>query len=206
MTQQPVIRIVDDDPSIHDAMDFALERRGWKICHYFSAERFLADDFLTMPGCIILDVRMEQMSGLALQRKLREASVNLPVIFLTGHGTIDMAVDAMEAGAVTFLTKPVHTEKLVEAIEKALSVYPGLTRQNANALRIALESLSDREREVAQLVAKGKSNKAIAEALGIALRTVEFHRAGAMRKLSAHKAGELKERLLLAEGLSAPTP
>lgn len=117
----PVIRIVDDDPRMHDALQFILESEGYSVRHFFSAEDFLAGDFLSDPGCAVLDVRMGKMSGLVLQRVLKEREVDLPVIFLSAHGDIGMAVDAIDSGAVTFLTKPVRAEKLLTAVDKALS-------------------------------------------------------------------------------------
>lgn len=122
----PVIRIVDDDPHMHDALQFVLESEGYSVRHFFSAEDFLAGDFLSDPGCAVLDVRMGKMSGLVLQRVLKEREVDLPVIFLSAHGDIEMAVDAIDSGAVTFLTKPVRAEKLLTAVDKA---FPGKALQ-----------------------------------------------------------------------------
>ncbi|WP_410105497.1 response regulator transcription factor [Sutterella wadsworthensis] len=218
MTAAPIIRIVDDDPNIHDALAYVLENEGFIVRHYESAESFLINDRPEDPGCAILDVRMGEMSGIVLHDRMKKLGSKLPCIFLSAHGDVDMAVDAIEAGAVTFLSKPV----LLAAIERALTIAqslasgdPGQTldgtpasedssadeaaRQAAltEAARTAFRSLSDRERQTALLAVSGLTNRQIAERLEIAVRTVEFHRAGSMRKLGCHSAAELKAKLSL---------
>lgn len=203
MTAASIIRIVDDDPNIHDALAYVLENEGFIVRHYESAESFLINDRPEDPGCAILDVRMGEMSGIVLHDRMKKLGSKLPCIFLSAHGDVDMAVDAIEAGAVTFLSKPVRTEKLLAAIERALTIAqslasgdPGQTldgtpasetaltdeaaRQAAltEAARTAFLSLSDRERQAALLAVSGLTNRQIAERLEIAVRTVEFHRAG----------------------------
>lgn len=221
MTAAPIIRIVDDDPNIHDALAYVLENEGFIVRHYESAESFLINDRPEDPGCAILDVRMGEMSGIVLHDRMKKLGSKLPCIFLSAHGDVDMAVDAIEAGAVTFLSKPVRTEKLLAAIERALTIAQSLTcepeqtldgtpsreaaltdeaaRQAAltEAARTAFLSLSDRERQAALLAVSGLTNRQIAERLEIAVRTVEFHRAGSMRKLCCHSAAELKAKLSL---------
>lgn len=221
MTAAPIIRIVDDDPNIHDALAYFLENEGFIVRHYESAESFLINDRPEDPGCAILDVRMGEMSGIVLHDRMKKLGSKLPCIFLSAHGDVDMAVDAIEAGAVTFLSKPVRTEKLLAAIERALTIAQSLTcepeqtldgtpsreaaltdeaaRQAAltEAARTAFLSLSDRERQAALLAVSGLTNRQIAERLEIAVRTVEFHRAGSMRKLGCHSAAELKAKLAL---------
>ena len=221
MTAAPIIRIVDDDPNIHDALAYVLENEGFIVRHYESAESFLINDRPEDPGCAILDVRMGEMSGIVLHDRMKKLGSKLPCIFLSAHGDVDMAVDAIEAGAVTFLSKPVRTEKLLAAIERALTIAQSLTcepeqtldgtpsreaaltdeaaRQAAltEAARTAFLSLSDRERQAALLAVSGLTNRQIAERLEIAVRTVEFHRAGSTRKLGCHSAAELKAKLSL---------
>ena len=221
MTAAPIIRIVDDDPNIHDALAYVLENEGFIVRHYESAESFLINDRPEDPGCAILDVRMGEMSGIVLHDRMKKLGSKLPCIFLSAHGDVDMAVDAIEAGAVTFLSKPVRTEKLLAAIERALTIAQSLTcepeqtldgtpsreaaltdeaaRQAAltEAARTAFLSLSDRERQAALLAVSGLTNRQIAERLEIAVRTVEFHQAGSMRKLGCHSAAELKAKLSL---------
>ncbi|MDO5530585.1 response regulator transcription factor [Sutterella sp.] len=199
---EPVIRIVDDEPQLHDALAFVLENEGYAVRHYYSAEEFLAQDLVSDPGCAILDVRMGGMSGLVLHQEMRKRGIALPVIFLSAHGDIDMAVTAMEGGAVTFLTKPPKVEKLLDSVEKALkrsaSAEP---EEDVMAARAAFNALSARERQVALLAGEDFPNRQIAERLEIAVRTVEFHRAGAMRKLGCHDAAELKRKLIAAGAL-----
>lgn len=176
MTAAPIIRIVDDDPNIHDALAYVLENEGFIVRHYESAESFLINDRPEDPGCAILDVRMGEMSGIVLHDRMKKLGSKLPCIFLSAHGDVDMAVDAIEAGAVTFLSKPVQTEKLLAAIERALTIAQSLAsgeteqtldstpasedssadeavRQAAltEAARTAFLSLSDRERQAALL-------------------------------------------------------
>lgn len=127
MTAAPIIRIVDDDPNIHDALAYVLENEGFIVRHYESAESFLINDRPEDPGCAILDVRMGEMSGIVLHDRMKKRGSKLPCIFLSAHGDVDMAVDAIEAGAVTFLSKPVRTEKLLAAIERALTIAQSLT-------------------------------------------------------------------------------
>lgn len=127
MTAAPIIRIVDDDPNIHDALAYVLENEGFIVRHYESAESFLINDRPEDPGCAILDVRMGEMSGIVLHDRMKKLGSKLPCIFLSAHGDVDMAVDAIEAGAVTFLSKPVRTEKLLAAIERALTIAQSLT-------------------------------------------------------------------------------
>lgn len=126
MTAAPIIRIVDDDPNIHDALAYVLENEGFIVRHYESAESFLINDRPEDPGCAILDVRMGEMSGIVLHDRMKKRGSKLPCIFLSAHGDVDMAVDAIEAGAVTFLSKPVRTEKLLAAIERALTIAQSL--------------------------------------------------------------------------------
>ena len=203
-------------------MAYVLENEGFIVRHYESAESFLINDRPEDPGCAILDVRMGEMSGIVLHDRMKKLGSKLPCIFLSAHGDVDMAVDAIEAGAVTFLSKPVRTEKLLAAIERALTIAQSLAsgepeqtldstpareaaltdeaaRQAAltEAARTAFLSLSDRERQAALLAVSGLTNRQIAERLEIAVRTVEFHRAGSMRKLGCHSAAELKAKLAL---------
>ena len=177
------IRIVDDDESLREAIAFVLEGEGYAVVEYESAEDFLARDDLRTPGCLLLDVKMPGISGLGLFERLREAGVTLPVIFLSAHGDIDMAVDVMQKGAVSFLPKPVNSEKLLAAIERTREAPPS---------EPMLATLSERERQVVSLVVSGLTNREVAERLGLSKRTVEFFRAGAMRKLGCHNLDDLR--------------
>ena len=190
--RKDLIRIVDDDEGLREAIAFVLEGEGFKVQSFSSAESFLESDDPRVPGAVILDVKMTGMSGLKLQERLRACGNGIPLIFLSAHGTIDMAVDVMQKGAVTFLAKPVGTEKLLDALDRALAESPVFGNVPGDAA-----ALSDREREVVRLVASGLTNRAIAERLGLAKRTIEFFRAGAMRKLGCRNAAALIERAKL---------
>ncbi|MEE0161808.1 MAG: response regulator [Sutterella wadsworthensis] len=196
--EKVVIRIVDDDPAIHDSLGLIFDMAGMIVRHYYSGEEFLAADFLNDAGCAVVDLRMGGMSGLELQQKLKSAGCGLPLIFLSGHGDIETAVSAMEEGAVTFLTKTVTADKVMEAVGRALE---GRRREadGVYALQERLETLSSRERQILDLLCAGLSCRAVADRLVISLRTAECHRTSVMRKL--HCAG-LKEFEALLPKLS----
>ena len=151
------------------------------------------------PDCLLLDVRMPHMSGLELQLKLREAGCDLPIIFISGHGDIDMAVNTLKAGAIDFLQKPVDDQRLLKTIENAVSHNLAQRRgkREVTDFRNRLESLTQREREVIRMVAQGYSNKEVAREYGISEKTVQVHRGSAYRKLDLHNAAEIARLLML---------
>jgi len=174
----PIIHLVDDDESLRTAVTRLLRAAGFEVRSYPSAGEFILARPANTPGCLVLDVNMPGPSGLDLQKALRKQGDALPIVFLTGHGNIPMSVDAMKAGAVDFLTKPVQRAPLLEAIKSAL------VRDVENrACRARLDALTPRERAVATGVVAGKLNKQIAAELGISERTVKAHRANAMEKM-----------------------
>ena len=193
MTPTPVIHIVDDDESVRSAMTRLLTAAGYGVRTYASAGDFLLDPPADTPGCLLLDLRMPGPSGLDLQDSLARHGVRLPVIFFSGHGDLATGVRAMKAGAVDFLTKPVESKVLLEAIESALRTDAARrTNHGAGAdLQARYAQLTAREREVLRLVVAGQLNKQIAGALGIAERTVKAQRAQVMAKLGATTAAEL---------------
>ena len=181
MHNEALIRIVDDDADLRKGLTFMLECAGWKSAAYPSAR-----DFLThIPGCLILDVQMAGMTGIELQHEMNRRGNTLPIIFLTGHGDIDMAVTAMIDGAANFIQKPPESGKLLAAIETCVSQ----SLKNAEGtsspavLRQRLSLLTRRELEIAELVAAGLTSRQIAERLGISERTVEVHRSSLHQKL-----------------------
>jgi two-component system response regulator DctR len=174
-----VVSIVDDDAAIRDALAWLLQSRGVEARTFDSAEAFLAAWTPDLAGCLLLDIRMEGMSGLDLFQRLGELGSTLPVIFLTGHGDVPMAVGALKQGARDFVEKPFNDNELVDRIADAVS------------LSVRLDSLSDRERQVMDLVLAGKLNKVIADELGISMRTVEVHRAHVFEKMGVRTAVEL---------------
>lgn len=196
MNSVDVIRIVDDDPSITDALSFLLEGEGWNTIAYHDADTFLANDDLKVPGCLILDVRMpNSMSGLELQEQLMSIASYLPIIFISAHGDIEMAVHTIKNGACDFLPKPVDQDKLLASIEKAVQLcHRNLqASQEARARNENLKTLTPRELEVAKLLATGAPNKVVADQLGMTTRTAQVHRGAIYLKLGVHSAVEIAE-------------
>jgi FixJ family two-component response regulator len=198
----PLIRVVDDEASLRRALAFLLESAGWQVAAYDSAEAFLAAwTEPAAPGCLILDIRMPLMSGLELQRILKERSISLPVIFLTGHADVSIAVQAMKHGACELIEKPFKDQVLLDAVGQAVRV--DLARRDEASTRQALRSrrdkLSPRELEVARLIVEGLPNKTIGQRLDISERTVQVHRLHVMEKLGIHSAAELTQLMLKAD-------
>lgn len=190
---QPLVLIVDDDSAMREALNDLILSAGMTPMCFASTDELLASSVMDRPGCLILDVRMPGASGLELQDQLAAEGNRKPIIFLTGHGDILMSVQAMKAGAVDFLTKPVRDQTLLDAVIAAIRK-DGAQRQSATHVKRAvalLETLTTREREVLAEVAKGRLNKQIAFDLGISEVTVKLHRANAMRKMHATSIGEL---------------
>ena len=199
---KPLIRVIDDDDAMRNSWAFLIEGEGWDVKTYADAITFLSSNDYIRPGCLLLDVRMPHMSGLELQLKLREAGCDLPIIFMSGHGDIDMAVNAVKNGAFDFLPKPLDDEKLLASVEKAVALdWERRSHHTSHAAAMKdLATLTPREREVAGLVAEGLLNKVIAERLGIAEKTVQIHRGQVCRKLKVRSAVEISRILDQAEG------
>jgi len=189
----PVVFIVDDDEAVRSSLRLLLKSVGLVPSAVASAREFLDKYDPAQPGCLVLDVRMPQMSGLELQEQLNLKGAVLPVIFITGHGDVPMAVEAMQAGAFDFLQKPFRDQDLIDRIQRALDK----DRTNRAALnertfiRERLQSLTPREREVLAMVTSGKANKIMAADLGVSQRTVEIHRARVMEKMNAASLAQL---------------
>ena len=192
---QSVVRIVDDDESILKALTVFLSFDDWRVRTYAGAAAFLASDDFETPGCIILDVRMPGMSGLELFEELLRRGIKLPVVFLSAHGDIEMAVEAVRRGAKTFLVKPPKPEKLLEVLESVTADDWERRRKEAYAASLAEEwkKLTPAEAQVAVMVGKGLSNAFIADAVGVAERTVRAHRASIYEKLDIENAVELAD-------------
>ena len=195
---KPLIRVIDDDYAMRRSWAFLIEGEGWEVVTYSNALAFLAANDFSRPGCLLLDVRMPRMSGLELQNALKDKGVDLPIIFISGPGDIDMAVRGLKSGAVDFLQKPVDDRKLLDAISNAVLKNLNARRADAeiSSFKTKLESLTQREREVIRMVAQGASNKAVAEGLGISEKTVQVHRGSAYRKLEIHNAAEIARLLM----------
>lgn len=180
-----LIRLVDDDREFRTAQIFALRMAGLDAVGFESAERFLKDDDPLRPGCVVLDVRMNGMSGLDCLRKLRDTGRDIPVVFLSGHGDIDMALWAVKHGAADFLQKPVRTERLVESCRRLIAWHEAELAKKAqtSALLETWETLTPKEKEVAERMARGLSAKAAADELGVSEQAVKMHRSNVYRKL-----------------------
>lgn len=192
-----LIRTVDDDPAMREALEFMLTAEGWRVKTYENGRSFLTGDTPSTPGCAILDVRMPGMSGLELQQEMYVRGYALPIIFLTGNGDIDMAVGAMRDGAVDFVQKPVRQERLLTAIARAVtrSVSETGAVETEGAIRSKVQELTEREREIAELIGKKLTNRQISERTGITVRTVEVHRAAIIRKLGVRTPDDIERYL-----------
>lgn len=193
----PLVRVVDDNEDFRKSEVFMLRMMGCNVADYASALDFLENDDPETPGCVILDVRMPEMDGLELQDVMTEKAIGLPIIFLTGHGDIEMAVRAVQKGAIDFLQKPAKPAKLRAAVERALAKCEEQAAEDADLeeARSAFEKLTEREKEVSRLVARGLLNKQIAFELGISEHTVKVHRASARYKLKARTPIDFVNRL-----------
>jgi FixJ family two-component response regulator len=195
----PIVFIVDDDEAVRSSIEMLVRSLSLRAETFASAREFLEDFDPEQPGCVVLDVRMPGMSGLELQEKLSEMGATIPIIFITAHGDVPMAVSALKGGAMEFIQKPFRDQELIDKIQAALKMDAEerdalATRESVEA-RVAL--LTRREREVMDLVVEGKPNKVIAADLGLSERTVEIHRARVMAKMLADSLPHLVQMALL---------
>lgn len=204
MTQQAFI--VDDDEAIRDSLGWLLQSRGVPTLCYDSAEAFLAAWTPTLSGCILLDIRMEGMSGTELFERLLERGCTLPVIFLTGHGDVPMAVSTLKNGAFDFVEKPCNDNELVDRVIEALKLEESrrLAAASADSINTRMSQLTARERQVMELVLAGKLNKVIADELQVSIRTVEVHRASLFDKMGVRTAVELAQKVAASGGKTTP--
>jgi FixJ family two-component response regulator len=198
--------VVDDDDAFRDSLQVLFESVGLEVETFASAASFLDGLDPERRGCLVLDVRMPGMSGLELQSRLNERGISLPIIFITGHGDVPMAVRAMKSGAVDFLTKPFSHQELLDLVQVALEGAAEQRQREADRRTVLerLQRLTPREEEVMQLVVEGQANKIIAHRLGISQRTVEIHRSQVMKKMEAASLAELVRMVL--ETKEAPQP
>ncbi|MDP3136157.1 MAG: response regulator FixJ [Burkholderiaceae bacterium] len=203
MPSSQVVHVIDDDVGVRQSLAFLLSTAGLAVRVHESAVAFLDALPAVQDGCIVTDVRMPGMDGLELQRRLRENKIGLPVIVMTGHGDVALAVEAMKAGAVDFIEKPFDDEVLLGAIRAALArrTKAAANETRRTQIRRRLDLLSEREREVLDGLVAGKPNKIIAYDLGISARTVEVYRANVMTKMQADSLSELVRMVLLAGGI-----
>ncbi|HEX8894059.1 MAG TPA: response regulator [Terriglobales bacterium] len=201
---EAVIAIVDDDPSVRKGLQRLIRSAGWRAETFASAQEFLARSRAEAPNCVLLDLQLPGLSGLDLQKRMAEVGLETPIVFLTGHGNIPASVQAMKAGAVQFLTKPVDEQELLHAIEEGVE-RDRRTRQRQEEMSELLgryESLTAREQEVMQQVISGMLNKQIAAKLNITEDTVKFHRGHIMRKMHADSLADL---VRMAKDLAIPS-
>ena len=202
MTGKKLIHIVDDEDSIRRSVGFMLKTSGYQVETWTSGHAFLKDVRHAEHGCILLDVRMPEVDGLEVQRTLAERGVTMPIVIMTGHGDVSIAIRAMKAGAVDFLEKPFEKDALIAAIEEAFQRIADATNASTRAADaiVLLGGLTARERDVLEGLAKGLPNKTIAYDLGISPRTVEVHRANLMTKLDVRSLSDAL-RIAFAAGL-----
>jgi FixJ family two-component response regulator len=195
---QQTVFVVDDDDAVRNSLRLLLKSAGLTTEVAASAQEFLSNYDTAHPGCLVLDVRMPGISGLEMQHELNVRGATIPVIFITGHGDIPMAVEAMQHGAFDFLQKPFRDQELLDRVQRALTrdtEYRARLRQT-DRIRERLATLSPREREVLDLVTQGKANKMVAGDLGVSQRTVEIHRAHVMQKMEAGSLAELVRMMM----------
>ena len=207
---QAIVRVVDDDPDVRRSWQFVIEGEGWNVLTYASALEFLEKDSPFTPGCLVLDVRMPGMSGLELQEEMTRRGIDLPILFLSGHGDISMAVSTLKRGAEDFCEKPVEPAKLRESVRRMIIKNIAHRREaiDVERKRERFAMLTEREQLVVRLVARDMLNKQIAAELDIQEHTVKIHRSNACRKLEVRSALELHHYLSaigeLAEDQKAP--
>lgn len=196
--EKPTVFIVDDEEAVGDSIAMLLRSVGLTTRRYTDARRFLEEYRPEQPGCLLLDVRMPKLSGLEVQQELVRRHVTLPVIFITGHGDVPMAVEAMRAGAIDFIQKPFNDDELIRRVQKALeedaSEREVLNRRAEIERRWA--ELTPREREIARRIADGQANKVVAAELDISARTVELHRARILQKMGVRSVAQLVRMLI----------
>ena len=190
--EQAIVYVIDDDESVREGVADLLRSVGHAVHGFRSGQEFLHSKRDDAPGCIVLDVRLPGTSGLEFQRTLTKSNVHLPIVFLSGHGDIEMSVRAIKSGAIEFLTKPVHEQQLLDAVQAGVEHDRERRRQarTFGELRERFDSLTPREREILGLISEGLSNKAMARRLGISVHTVKFHLEALFTKLDATSRAE----------------
>jgi len=201
MTPAATVHVVDDDAAMRRSIAFLAESVGWHTVTYDTARRFLEEVSPEEPGCLVLDVRMPEMSGLEVQHEMKRRGMVLPIIFVTGHADVGLAVEAMKQGAFDLIEKPFRDQLLLDGIAKAVrqSVKALESQVEQRSARQCLALMTSRELEVARLVARGHANREVAQRLGISERTVHVHRARVMEKARVRSAAELAQLFMYVD-------
>lgn len=200
--QEATVFIVDDDDAVRESLAFLMKSVGIKAESFPNAQAFLDSYNPARPGCLVLDIRMPGMSGLELQDKLKQMGSILPIIFITGHGDVPMAVKAIKAGAMDFVQKPFRDQELIDRIREVLEEdsHVRAEKLQRNEILRRMDTLTEREREVMEQVVDGKANKVVAIDLNVSQRTVEIHRANVMEKMKARSLAQLVRLVMKARG------
>ncbi len=198
----PIVFVVDDDDAVRDSLMDLVDSVGLNARAFASGKEFLDDFDASIPGCLVLDIRMPGMSGLDLQDRLVELGSKLPIVFITGHGDIPMAVRAVQRGAIDFIQKPFRDQELLDKVNQALKISSQKLKVHEAQQEIEerIAALTGRERQVMEMIVAGKANKVIALDLGLSQRTVELHRARVMEKMSARSLADLVRMVTRARG------
>jgi two-component system, LuxR family, response regulator FixJ len=206
MQPEPLIYVIDDDEAVRQSLEFVLKTAGMTARGFDSAAAFLEVLPQIRSGCIVTDVRMPGITGIDLLRRVKELGIDVPVIVITGHGDISLAVEAMKIGAIDFLEKPFDDDTLLAAVRSSLHRTADTAQRNAELteIRNKLAALSNREQQVLEGLVAGKANKAIAFDLGISPRTVEIYRANLMTKMAANSLSDLVRMAMIANMLENP--
>lgn len=201
---QPTVFVIDDDQAICAAIEWLFQTVKLPVKTFFDAKSYLTIHQNDHPGCLLIDIRMPGMSGLELQQRLKELGNRIPIIFITGHGDVPMAVRALKAGAVDFILKPFNNQQLLEQVQQAIAqnTQEHQSRDHLNGLSQLLATLTPREREVMYLIVKGKLNKEVCHELNIAISTVELHRSHVMQKMQATSLAQLVKMHLTLDAAS----
>ena len=200
--QEPIVFVVDDDEAVRESLQWLINSVDVEVRTFASANEFLDFDLPARPGCLIVDVRRPGRSGLELQRQRADRAINLPVIVITGHGDVEMAVRAMKAGAYDFIQKPFNDQVLLDRIQAALDQNAQQSEEIAerHGIMAQLAELTGRERQVLDGIVDGESNRHIATRLGLSEKTIEFHRSKVMRKMEASSLADLTRKVVIAGG------
>jgi two-component system response regulator FixJ len=200
---EPVVYVIDDDESVRSSLTRLVEVVGRKVETFACGQDFLDVCESAMTGCILLDVRMPGMSGLALQGKLEDRQCNLPIIFITGHGDVSTATEAFKNGAVDFFEKPFNSQKVLDSIDKAIDANLEMysKKLKTDEIKARIDALSPREYEVMGKIVEAKTNKVIALELGLSPKTVDFHRSNVMEKMGVNGAVQLTTVIMTAKGI-----